>query len=82
MLNSLKTGSRWLPPLVLVLIVLGGTQAIAQNSPAVDEFESGDVLWTCLAAFLVFFMQAGFALVEAGFTRAKSACNIIMVLQD
>lgn len=37
-----------------------------------------DTLWTCLAAFLVFFMQAGFALVEAGFTRAKNACNIIM----
>jgi Amt family ammonium transporter len=37
-----------------------------------------DVLWTCLAAFLVFFMQAGFALVEAGFTRAKNCCNIIM----
>jgi Amt family ammonium transporter len=37
-----------------------------------------DVLWTCLAAFLVFFMQAGFALVETGFTRAKNACNIIM----
>ncbi|MEZ6130538.1 MAG: ammonium transporter [Planctomycetaceae bacterium] len=37
-----------------------------------------DILWTCLAAFLVFFMQAGFALVEAGFTRAKNACNIIM----
>ena len=30
-----------------------------------------DALWTCLAAFLVFFMQAGFALVETGFTRAK-----------
>lgn len=37
-----------------------------------------NTLWTCLAAFLVFFMQAGFALVEAGFTRAKNACNIIM----
>lgn len=37
-----------------------------------------DILWTCLAAFLVFFMQAGFALVESGFTRAKNACNIIM----
>jgi Amt family ammonium transporter len=37
-----------------------------------------DTLWTCLAAFLVFFMQAGFALVESGFTRAKNACNIIM----
>jgi Amt family ammonium transporter len=37
-----------------------------------------NTLWTCLAAFLVFFMQAGFALVECGFTRAKNACNIIM----
>ena len=37
-----------------------------------------DALWTLLAAFLVFFMQAGFALVETGFTRAKNACNIIM----
>lgn len=37
-----------------------------------------DILWTCLAAFLVFFMQAGFAMVESGFTRAKNACNIIM----
>jgi len=37
-----------------------------------------DILWTCVAAFLVFFMQAGFCAVEAGFTRAKNACNIIM----
>ena len=41
-------------------------------------FADANTLWTCLAAFLVFFMQAGFALVEAGFTRAKNACNIIM----
>ncbi len=34
--------------------------------------------WTLLAAFLVFFMQAGFALVEAGFTRAKNAANIVL----
>jgi Amt family ammonium transporter len=32
----------------------------------------------CIAAFLVFFMQAGFAMVEAGFTRAKNAVNILM----
>lgn len=37
-----------------------------------------NVMWTCIAAFLVFFMQAGFAVVEAGFTRAKNAGNIIM----
>jgi len=37
-----------------------------------------NIVWTCVAAFLVFFMQAGFAMVEAGFTRAKNACNIMM----
>ena len=37
-----------------------------------------DTVWILLAAVLVFFMQAGFAMVEAGFTRAKNAGNIIM----
>ncbi|HMW04844.1 MAG TPA: ammonium transporter [Leptospiraceae bacterium] len=37
-----------------------------------------NLLWICIAAFLVFFMQAGFALVEAGFTRAKNTVNILM----
>jgi Amt family ammonium transporter len=37
-----------------------------------------NIVWTCIAAFLVFFMQAGFAMVEAGFTRAKNAVNILM----
>jgi Amt family ammonium transporter len=37
-----------------------------------------DLLWTLIAAFLVFFMQAGFALLEAGFTRAKNTVNILM----
>jgi len=41
-------------------------------------FTDTNTLWTCLAAFLVFFMQAGFAMVETGFTRAKNACNILM----
>nr|WP_282580219.1 ammonium transporter [Natroniella sulfidigena] len=35
-------------------------------------------MWTLLAAFLVFFMQAGFAMVEAGFSQAKNTGNIIM----
>ncbi len=37
-----------------------------------------DTIWVLLAAFLVFFMQAGFAMVEAGFTRAKNTVNILM----
>ena len=36
-----------------------------------------DTLWVLVAAFLVFFMNAGFGCVEAGFCRAKSAVNIL-----
>ena len=41
---------------------------------------SGEVfgVWFLIGAALVFWMQAGFAMVEAGFTRAKNAGNIIM----
>ncbi len=37
-----------------------------------------DTLWVLLGGILVFWMQAGFAMVETGFTRSKNACNIIM----
>ena len=37
-----------------------------------------NVVWTLVAGILVFTMQAGFALVETGFTRAKNAANIMM----
>ena len=37
-----------------------------------------DTLWVLIAAAMVFLMQAGFAMVETGFTRAKNAGNIIM----
>jgi Amt family ammonium transporter len=40
--------------------------------------KNADILWTVIAASLVFFMQAGFAMVETGFTRAKNAGNIMM----
>ena len=43
-----------------------------------SEFSSVSTMWVLLGAALVFFMQAGFAMVEAGFTRAKNAGNIIM----
>lgn len=43
-----------------------------------DVSQLMNIMWTMVAAFLVFFMQAGFAMVEVGFTRAKNASNIIM----
>ena len=41
-------------------------------------FSAVNTIWVLLGAALVFFMQAGFAMVETGFTRAKNAGNIIM----
>jgi Amt family ammonium transporter len=49
------------------------------NKEAIDLVQThADYVWTLVAAALVFFMQAGFAMVEAGFTRAKNAINIMM----
>lgn len=44
----------------------------------IGQFSAIDTMWVLLATALVFFMQAGFAMVETGFTRAKNAGNIIM----
>jgi Amt family ammonium transporter len=38
---------------------------------------SSDTMWTLIAGFLVFWMNAGFALVESGFCRVKNAVNIL-----
>ena len=49
------------------------------NKEAIDLVQThANFLWTLGAAALVFFMQAGFAMVEAGFTRAKKVINIMM----
>jgi len=55
--------------------------ALAQEEAAKPEFLSimnGNTMWTLVAATLVMFMQAGFAMVETGLTRAKNAGNILM----
>ena len=56
-----------------------GAPTAASNRAAIDMVQThADYVWTLLAAALVFFMQAGFAMVESGFTRAKNAINIMM----
>ncbi len=54
--------------------------AIEEISKLINESVTGEVfgIWFLIGAALVFFMQAGFAMVETGFTRAKNAGNIIM----
>ncbi len=50
--------------------------AIAKATAEASDMALG--LWCLIGVALVFFMQAGFAMVETGFTRAKNAGNIIM----
>lgn len=63
----------------LVLIALMtpvAVVAVPADSSSVETIKEElqtniNIVWTCIAAFLVFFMQAGFAMVEAGFTLRK-----------
>lgn len=53
------------------------TAASAVSLPS-ELLNSINTVWTLIAAFLVFFMQAGFAMLESGSTRSKGAANIMM----
>ncbi len=63
-----------------LVVVLGAEAAWAQEATvsAEDVQKNLDNVFVLVAAILVIFMQAGFALVEAGLTRAKSVANIMM----
>lgn len=62
--------------------VVASVETSAEEVAAPDtvgELANGlNTVWMLLAAMLVFFMQPGFALVEAGFTRVKNTANILM----
>ncbi|NWG18939.1 MAG: ammonium transporter [Chloroflexi bacterium] len=61
-----------------LLIGTTGTSFAQEIDPAIAEMGVvTDTMWLLLTAFLVFFMQAGFALIEAGSTRSKNMINIM-----
>ena len=73
--------------LMILITLMGIARAWAGDEPptalsnktAIDLVQThADYVWTLVAAALVFFMQAGFAMVETGLTRAKNAINIMM----
>src|SRR5438874_12718583 len=65
-------------PLVLAAqAVPADSLATAANAAAAANTVAINFVWTLVAGFLVMFMQAGFAMVETGFTRAKNAAHTI-----
>ncbi len=71
---------RWTTLLAAVAVLALPSFALGEDAPITAEAvqTNANFLWTLVAAFLVFFMQAGFAMVETGMTRAKNAVNIMM----
>ena len=66
----------------LILLLYGEGNLVSQDLSTEDTLalfsQAFDMIWLVMAAALVFFMQAGFAMVECGLTRAKNAGNLIM----
>ena len=79
----MKHISKFRIPLVLavVLLAISSIPAVAQgpdpSGSGADATTAVNFAWTLVAAFLVFFMQAGFAFLEAGLARAKNTVNIL-----
>lgn len=67
------------PTAALSLSLLVAGVVSAQEPDPIEELTRGlNTAWVLITGFLVFFMQAGFAFVEAGLTRAKNTTNILM----
>ena len=65
--------------LALAFVATAQAQTPEENAASIEDLVAAiDSFWLMFAAFLVFFMQAGFALVEAGFVRSKNTINILM----
>ncbi len=62
-------------PVSILLLLLPGSALASSADAATPEI---DIIWMVLAGALVFFMQAGFALLESGLSRAKNSVNVIM----
>jgi len=60
----------------IVCLLLFTPEVFAQDTE--PSYNGLSTLWIMLTSFLVFFMQAGFGMVEAGLIRAKNAANILM----
>lgn len=84
-IKRLSPGWQACIPIATVIVLTWGYAASAQTpageAVSQEEFASlkvaVDTLWVALAAFLVFFMNAGFGMLETGFCRQKNAVNIL-----
>ena len=63
--------------IVLIGLLTILPRSIFAQDIGTSSFDGLDTLWVLIAAILVFFMQAGFAMLETGLVRAKNAANVL-----
>ncbi|MEG4806822.1 ammonium transporter [Microcoleus sp. F8-D3] len=71
-------------PIAAIIVLVWGYAAVAQTEPAPSTEEQlaslkvgMDTMWVMVAGMLVFFMNAGFGMLETGFCRQKNAVNVL-----
>lgn len=90
MKKSVFSVLRWVIPILLVMVMFSLVRSVSAQGvepPDVEQLAttsddtvmSLNVLWVLIGSCLVFFMQAGFALVETGFTRNKNVAHTMMM---
>ncbi|WP_017298063.1 ammonium transporter [Nodosilinea nodulosa] len=68
---------RYVPWLSLGILLILCPAALAQATSTADLKVAIDTVWVLVTAFLVFFMNAGFCMLETGFCRSKNAVNLL-----
>ncbi|MBW4463060.1 MAG: ammonium transporter [Nodosilinea sp. WJT8-NPBG4] len=74
-----KPGGRWryIPWVALGSLLIFCPAAFAQSATTADLKVALDTAWVLLTSFLIFFMNAGFCMLETGFCRSKNAVNLL-----
>lgn len=82
-MNKTKMWRMWFLLVVIALAMTVATPVFAQDGGPGEEISdislSLNIMWMIFGGFLVFFMQAGFALVETGFTRNKNVAHTMLM---
>lgn len=84
-IKSLRPTAQACIPIAIIIVMLWGVAVQAQDAPSAPSTEDQmaelkvglDTMWVMVAGMLVFFMNAGFGMLETGFCRQKNAVNVL-----
>ncbi|MCB8921809.1 MAG: ammonium transporter [Ardenticatenaceae bacterium] len=75
--HNLRIFRRIINAMLALILVFGLSRTVLAQDGGETAVSAVDTVWVLFAAFLVFFMQAGFGFLEAGFVRSKNVVNIM-----